>query len=108
MHSKVLALLVLLAIAHGAEAGTYSGLVKPFFYSNSLYLDATTTQMSNRPACATRNYVRLQESDPNDAIFKSKLAILLASWLADRPVVLSGTGTCTGEGDELIFAVTPS
>lgn len=107
MHGKALALLMLFAIAHGAEAGTYSGLVKPFLYYNSLYLGASATQMSSRPACATRNYVRLQESDPNDAIFKSKLAILLASWLADRPVVLSGTGTCTGEGDELIFVVTP-
>ena len=51
--------------------GSYIGKVKLVHYG-TLYLDASATQMSNRPACATRTY---------------------------------GTGTCTSEGDELIFVV---
>ena len=92
------------AASLATAGGTYVGPVQIVYYSNTLYLEASATQMSNRPACATRNYVRLQEAD-TDPVFKNKLAIILAAWYAGRTLTLSGTGQCTGEGDELIFAV---
>lgn len=90
-----------------AIAGTYSGMAKPYFYSDALYIDISATQMAGRPACATRNIVILQEPDYTSPSFKAKFAILLSSWLADKPVVLTGTGACSGQGDEIILAVSP-
>jgi hypothetical protein len=96
-----IALLVAATAAHAG--GTYVGRIRPVHYG-VLYLDATATQVSNRPACATRGYVRLQEN-PTDAAYKEKFSMILAAWMAEKPLVLSGTGTCTSEGDEIIFVV---
>ena len=105
MNRKVLASLALLACAPCAHAGgQYIGLVKPVHYG-ILYLDASQTQMSGRPSCATRTYVHLQEA-PTDPAYKEKFSMLLGAWLADRPVALYGTGNCTSEGDEIIYVVT--
>ncbi len=90
-----------------AYCGTYSGMARPFYYGSSLYIDVSGSQMSGRPACATRNYVDLQETDPTSQVFKNKLAILLAAWYSGQPVTLTGTGSCTSEGDEIIFVVYP-
>jgi len=98
--------IALLSITPAAYCGSYVGMVKLLHYGNgSLYLDATGTQMASRPACATRSTVRLQEAPDNQA-YKEKFAMLLSAWLADRPVALYGTGTCTSEGDEIISVVT--
>jgi hypothetical protein len=85
-----------------AYAGTYTGLIKPYWYSNVLYILVPVNA-----SCSTRNLVRLVETDPNDPVFKAKYAMLLASWIAQRPVTLTGSGVCTGEGDEWITAVNP-
>src|SRR4051812_24387947 len=82
-------------------AGEYVGRVKPGWYSGVLYIDVTLATATNRPPCATRTLVRLAESDPNDVVFKSKYAILVSAWMSDRPVFVSGSGTCTSEGDEI-------
>jgi hypothetical protein len=104
MNWKLAIGIALLTATQAAHAGgSYVGLVKPVHYG-VLYLDASATQMSNRPACATRGYVRLQEV-PTDAAYKEKFAIILSAWIADRPLVLAGTGNCTSEGDEIIFVV---
>lgn len=107
---KVVRLLLMSAILTFGTAhagGIYTGLIKPFYYSSSLYLDVTGLQMCNRPACATRTYVRLVEIDPADSLFKHKLAMLLSAWASERAIRLDGTGTCTTEGDELVFTVIP-
>ena len=105
MRFKLLVATALLGFGSLASAsGSYVGPVKIVYYSNTLYLDATATQMSNRPSCATRGYVRLLESD-SDIVFKNKYAIILAAWYAGRTLTLSGTGTCTSEGDEIISVV---
>lgn len=104
---KVLLCASAFGAADTAFAGTYSGMAKPFYYGSSLYIDVTGTQMSSRPACATRNYVDLQETDPTSQVFKNKLALLLAAWYSGQPIILTGTGNCTGEGDEIIFEVYP-
>src|SRR5690349_13505238 len=94
----------LFAAASAAHAGgTYVGRIRPVHYG-TLYLDASATQMSNRPACATRAYVRLQEA-PTDNAYKEKFSMILAAWFAKEPLVLSGTGSCTSEGDEIIYVV---
>src|SRR6187551_78461 len=71
-----IALLVAATAAHAG--GTYVGRIRPVHYG-VLYLDATATQVSNRPACATRGYVRLQEN-PTDAAYKEKFSMILAAW----------------------------
>jgi hypothetical protein len=97
------AIALLSATSTAYSGGVYVGLVKPVHYG-VLYLDASATQMSGRPACATRTYVRLADT-PGDQIYKEKFAMLLGAWFSDRPVVLAGTGNCTSEGDEIISVV---
>jgi hypothetical protein len=80
------------------------GLVRIVHYG-SLYLDASATQMSGKPACATRMFVRLQEAT-SDQAYRDKFAMLLAAWLAEKPVSRTGIGSCTSEGDEIINVVT--
>ena len=105
MKWKLLTVLASMAVMPAANAGgTYSGIVKPLLYSNTLYLNIGATQMSGRPSCAVRPYVRLRE-DPTDPVFKQKYTAILAAYLAGKPLVLSGDGTCTGEGDEVVFVV---
>lgn len=105
MNCKLLTGIALLALTQAAHAGgSYIGRVRPVHYG-TLYLDVSATQMSNRPACATRGYVRLQESQ-TDASYREKFSMILAAWLADKPLSLAGTGSCTSEGDEIIYVVT--
>jgi hypothetical protein len=109
MRIKVLvALIIGLASAAANAGGQYSGPIKPYYWYGSLYLDVTgSVQISGRPVCATRNTLRLQESDPTDPIYKNKLAMLMAAWYSGKPVTLLGTGECTVEGDEIIVVVIP-
>lgn len=104
---KVLLCTCVLSATGTAYSGSYSGMARPFYYGSSLYIDITGMQMSDRPACATRHYVDLQETDPTSQVFKNKLAFLLAAWYSGQPISLTGTGTCTSEGDEVIFEVYP-
>ena len=86
--------------------GTYTGVFKPDYYG-SLYIDASATQMADRPACATGTHLHLVEAE-SDAVFENKFATILAAWLADKPLTMVGNGTCTSEGDELISIVVPA
>ena len=107
MFRRISIAIALLSTALSANAGgSYIGRVKlAHFGTNFLYLEVSATQMSNRPACAVRTYVRLKEA-PTDAAYKEKFSMLLGAWLADKSVSLSGNGTCTSEGDEVIDWVT--
>jgi hypothetical protein len=91
-----------------SSAGGYNGLAKPYWYNGVLYISVVGMGITDSPACRTRSIVRLQEGDYNDPAFKGKYAMLLAAWYAQQHVYLGGTGQCTGEGDELIFVVSPS
>lgn len=104
---KVLMAIALYSVAGYGVAGEYTGVIQPYYYSNGLYINITGATMANRPACATRNLVRLQESDPNDPIYKNKFSMLLASYMAGKKIYLRGTDQCTAEGDEIIFMVSP-
>lgn len=58
----IVGILALLGVVQSAVAGgTYTGVFKLDYYG-SLYIDASATQRADRPACATRTYVRLQEA----------------------------------------------
>src|SRR5262245_36164476 len=75
MNWKLVMGLTLVAASQAALAGgSYIGMVKPEHYG-SLYLNVSATQMANRPACATRNYVHLQK-DPSETGYKSKFAMI--------------------------------
>jgi hypothetical protein len=100
--SSFIALLVCSQVA--SANGSYIGSVKPMHYGSAIYLDVSATQMTARPSCAIRNYVRLQEA-PTDPAYREKFAMILSAWLADRPIALYGTGSCTSEGDEIISIV---
>jgi hypothetical protein len=107
MHMKFKLMIAVALLAFGSVAaanGSYVGPVRIVYWSSQLYLDASATQMSNRPTCATRNYVVLQES-VTDPVFKNKLAVIMAAWYAGRTVTLTGNGTCTSEGDEIVYVV---
>ncbi len=97
----------LAALAGTASAGEYTGKMRPFFSGAVLYIEPISPSVANRPTCATRPYLRLEELDANDPVLKGKLSMLLLSWIARRDVRLVGRGTCTQEGDEVIYIVMP-
>ena len=108
MNKSIIIVVVLLILSTNAFAGgKYIGTVRPYFYDERLYLAPVSIEIINKPACATRGLLRLQEMDLSDPVFKYKYAMLLASWIAEREVELRGTGECTSEGDEIIFVVKP-
>lgn len=104
---KVFLAVVLLFMADFSFASKYVGKVRPYYWGSTLYIALVDVEKTDVPECATRNIVRLQESDQNSAVFKNKFSILLASWMAGTDVDLRGTGNCTSEGDEIIFVVVP-
>jgi hypothetical protein len=90
------------------QAGEYTGMARPVLLTDALYIDVSRMTRSSRPSCATRDFVRLVEgSDLANPYIKAKFAILLSAYLSERQVYMSGTGTCSAEGDELVFSVAP-
>lgn len=86
--------------------GVYEGKVRPFYVDGDLYLQPIDPKIVNRPSCADRNLLRLDD-ERTSLEFRNKFDILLKSWAAGREVVLIGKGTCSVQGDELIFVVIP-
>lgn len=106
--NKYLFFLALSFISINALADSrYFGKVRPYYWGDSLYIALVDVQKTDVPTCATRNVVRLQETDQNSAPFKNKFSILLAAWMAGKDVDLRGTGLCTSNGDEYIYVVIP-
>jgi len=106
--SNALALTILALASTTANAGDYIGVAQPYFYHGFLYINTAGMTRTNRPACATRDFVTLEEgSDMSNPLLKAKFAVLLSAFMADRKVFLGGTGTCTSEGDEIIFVASP-
>ena len=99
---------VVLLSNYAQAGGTYIGKVKPFFWGGGLYLTPINAQVYEKPACATRVNLRLQETDQNDPVFRNKYAMILSSWMAGKELKLIGNGECTHEGDEIIFVVQPN
>ena len=89
-----------------ATAGNYYGIARPYYYSNILYIDVSAMNRTTLPACATRTTVRLT-ADQSSAEFKQEYALLLLHWSTGRAVNLTGTGTCTAEGDEYVLTIMP-
>lgn len=89
-----------------AIGGIYRGKVRPFYVDGDLFLQPIDSRISNRASCAARNLLRL-DGERTSLEFRNKFEILLESWVSDREVVLIGKGTCSIQGDELIFAVIP-
>lgn len=102
-----LLLLISLCSAQFAVASVIEGVVRPYFYGDRMYIDQMLSTRSAKPACATRNLVRLSETDQNLPQFKNKNALLLSAFFTKTPVQLAGTGTCSEEGDEFVTGVTP-
>lgn len=96
----------LLAVMPYAFAGDYSGTFRPYFYSDNLYIEEVSVQKSNLPACAKRPLLRLP-ADPASPAFKNEYAMLLSAWYTGRTLLISGSGNCTSEGDEVVFVITP-
>ncbi|TVZ40605.1 hypothetical protein P886_5039 [Alteromonadaceae bacterium 2753L.S.0a.02] len=90
------------------SGGRYVGKLRPHFWNSSLYLYPVDADKTDVPDCATRELVRLQETDINSSIYAQKYSMILAAWMAGKKMDVRGTGNCTGEGDEIIFAVIPA
>lgn len=103
---KIVTLLFFLSPLCAFAGGSYVGKLQPYFYNNSLYLIPVESQISNKPACATRQYIRLPDSMDSPG-FGPKYSTILAAWVAKQELVISGTGNCTGEGDEIILSILP-
>jgi hypothetical protein len=84
--------------------GSYSGKLQPFFYSSFLYLIPVDSTKSNIPDCVTRHYLKLPV-DLDDPRFGPQYSMILAAWMAGKELTISGQGSCTGEGDEIIRSI---
>lgn len=107
MKGRVLVSLTLLMVSSISWAGgVYKGYVRPHYWTDSLYLMLMPGGTSVGQTCSRPTTFRLQ-SAPGSEAFKATYAMLLAAWFAQQPVELRGTGQCSSEGDEFIFAVYP-
>jgi hypothetical protein len=105
MRRALFALILGIATAPAVMAGgAYNGIARPVYYQSALYLDVSAMEKSSRPACAVRDYVRLIEAE-NDPGFQRKYALIVGAWLAEKRIAFAGTGSCTGEGDEVVYIV---
>ena len=103
---QALAATGMLALMPHAFAGDYSGTFRPYFFSDNLYIEEVSVQKSSVPACVKRNLLRLP-ADPSSPAYKNEYAMLLTAWYTGRALFISGSGTCTNEGDEIVFVITP-
>ncbi len=102
---------LVLAGLMGATAASYAqssyvGTFRPYWYSNNLYIEQTDVQKVSVPACATRALLRLS-ADPASDQGRQQYAMLLAAWYTSRTLRMTGSGTCSNEGDEVILAIQP-
>ena len=106
---KFLLIAPLFALGQACFAGGgYVGTFRPWFYGGTLYIEEVSVQKSGVPVCvaASRTQLRLVE-DPNSNAFKQEYAMLLAAWFSGRPLSITGSGSCTSEGDETISLIQP-
>jgi len=108
MKQFISSMLVLLSLSsvNAYAGGSYTGKLQPFFYSNTLYLIPVESTILNKPVCASRKYVRLPDAT-GEAAFDAKYALILSAWFAKQELVITGTGSCTSEGDEIIKSILP-
>ena len=104
--SLAAAAIILVASSPALANSNTFGVVRPYFYADSLYIDTAGTQRAGVPACATRPLMRLNVT-ADSAQFKQEYAMLLAQWEAGRGVQITGLNTCTSEGDEIILSIVP-
>ena len=100
-------LLIYIIVGGYSYAGTYEGLMRPHFWNSSLYITPLKYTATDKPNCATRSLLRLQEMDINSEIFQLKYSMILSHWLAGKPLQFIGSGDCTSEGDETIRHIIP-
>lgn len=86
--------------------GVYVGKVRPIYVDGDLFLQPVNAEVRDRASCASRDVLRLAD-EPSTVAFRNKFDLVLRSWLADRELMLIGKGTCSLQGDEIIFAVWP-
>ncbi len=101
---RLLLRLLLAAPIIASAGGSYTGKLQPYYYSNTLYLIPIESQILNKPSCATRQYIRLPDA-ADSPTFNSKFSIILSAWVAQKELVITGTGNCTSEGDEVIRSI---
>jgi hypothetical protein len=93
-------LAILACFASTAFAGTTGGYRKITLLQASASSDRVIMKfdasLSSRPSCVTAGNEDLMSFDAATARGKSHLALVQASFLANRLVSATGTGTCTG------------
>jgi hypothetical protein len=102
---KYLITLVMTSLLYtSTNAATYTGTFKPYWYNDSMYIRMISVTTENPASCMKRGLLQLQEA-PSNEIFKYKYSMLLSAWMANKSIKLVGTGECTWQGDEKIYAV---
>jgi hypothetical protein len=86
--------------------GSYIGKLQPYFFSDRLYLIPVEATITGRPACASRSYIRLP-NETGDPVFNAKYSLILAYWASKQELIITGSGSCTSEGDEIIKSIKP-
>ncbi len=104
MLNRILFLCVLLLPLSSFAGGVYVGQFQPFFNSGTLYLIPIAADISNKPVCANRVYMRLPDAVGSPE-FNAKFSIILSSWMAKKDLRITGTGGCTSEGDEVVASI---
>lgn len=84
--------------------GSYVGKIQPYFYSDRLYLIPVDATVTSRPSCVTRSYLRLP-NEVGDPVFNAKYSLILAHWTSKQELIVTGSGSCTSEGDEIIKSI---
>ena len=101
---KSILLLILIMPSLASAGGSYIGKIKPYFYSDGLYLILVESVKTDLPSCITRPYIRLPDAVGTPE-FNAKYSMILAAWMSGRTMTVVGTGDCTSEGDEKILTL---
>lgn len=108
LSATMLLVVALAALASPAHASSVEGRVKSLVVraSDGLQYVVVEGTFSNRAACA-QNTTYWMIADEHSDTGKSQFAILLAAYMAGKPVYLQGTGSCTRwvDGEDILVVM---
>jgi hypothetical protein len=91
IHAALLGLAAGWATSVGAETGKVTSLYTRD--PDGLQLAEISTRATERATCATQGYMVIRDEKTDTG--KAQYAMLMAAYLADRTVTITGSGACT-------------
>lgn len=95
VHVGLIGLAGLAATPVSAETGKVTSLYTRD--PDGLQLVEISTRGTDRPTCATQSYMVIRDEKSDTG--KAQYAMLMAAFLADRTVTITGSGACTRWAD---------